>query len=101
MWSASKRDGSVWLDGLLGQNWVWTFNQIAWQQNGSLSLAYPEESDLVLFSPTYCCHNRFFFDNVFEEIALPGEYYVNTTERLVYMIPPGTAAAFPQNMSVP
>lgn len=80
--------GGVWLDGLLGQNWVWTYNRAEALSNGSLTLAYPEVDDLKLFSPTYCCHNRFFFDNVFEEISDPGEYYVNITEMVLYLIPP-------------
>ena len=89
-WGASMQavNGGVWLDGLLGQNWVWTYNRAEALANGSLTLAYPEVSDLELFSPTYCCHNRFFFDNVFEEISADGEYYVNVTEKIVYLIPP-------------
>lgn len=43
-------------------------------------------------SKRYCCHNRFFFDNVFEEISDPGEYYVNVTAQIVYLIPPVDSA---------
>ena len=67
---------------------MWTYNRVVWLQNGSLSLAFPEVDDIEEFAPTYCCHNRFFFDNVFEEINLPGEYYINVTSRIIYMIPP-------------
>jgi hypothetical protein len=37
-------------------------------QNGSFSLAFPEVAPPTT-NITYCCHNRFFFDNVFEELA--------------------------------
>ena len=98
-WNASMapEGGGVWLDGLLGQNWVWTYNRVKVLANGSLTLAYPEVSDLQLFSPTYCCHNRFFFDNVFEEISQPGEYYVNITEKKVYLVPPTEAETETEN----
>lgn len=53
-----------------------------------MSVVYPEVSDVEEFSPTYCCHNRFFFDNVFEEISEPGEYYINVSSQMIYAIPP-------------
>jgi hypothetical protein len=53
-----------------------------------MSVAFPEAYPLTLSWSGYCCHNRFFFDNVFEELSAPGEYYVNVTERTVYAIPP-------------
>lgn len=53
-WPASMASdsGGVWLDGLLGQNWVWTYNRATSLGNGSLTLVYPEVEDLKLFSPT-------------------------------------------------
>jgi hypothetical protein len=43
---------------------------MAWMQNGSVSTVYSEVENLQIFAPSYCCHNRFFFDNVFEELLL-------------------------------
>eukprot|EP00040_Diaphanoeca_grandis_P026996 m.152394 g.152394 ORF g.152394 m.152394 type:complete len:739 (-) comp30805_c1_seq2:189-2405(-) len=84
--SWSSRDG-VWLDGILSQNWIWTYNQVINLQNGSFSLAFPEVAPPTT-NITYCCHNRFFFDNVFEELADVGEYYINTTAMTIYLVVP-------------
>jgi hypothetical protein len=79
--------GGVWLDGILSQNWIWTFNRANRLGNGSYSLASPEVADPTT-QITYCCHNRFVFSNVVEELSEIGEYYVNETESTVLLVSP-------------
>ena len=88
--SWSSPSGGVWVDGILSQNWVWTFNRALNLNNGSFSLASPEAAPPTTLI-TYCCHNRFRFSNVFEELSEVGEYYVNETELAVYLIAPSAS----------
>mgnify|MGYP000229647752 FL=1 len=88
-WPASALDDDgIWLEGIVSENWAWTYNHAIPLANGSMTLQYPEQYEVQIFAYNYCCHNRFFFDNVFEEISQPGEYYINTTEQAIYIIPP-------------
>ncbi len=87
-WNSSwSSPGGVWLDGILSQNWVWTFNRAQRLSNGSYTLTSPEVADPTT-QLTYCCHNRFAFVNVFEELSEIGEYYVNETEMTVFLVAP-------------
>jgi hypothetical protein len=83
--------GGVWIDGILSQNWVWTFNRAINLGNGSFSLAAAEAVSPTT-SITYCCHNRFFFYNVYDELSEVGEYYVDEAALQVYLVAPKAAA---------
>ena len=99
-WTSASQGGGggVWIDGILSQNWVWTFNRATGQPRerlGSYSLAAAEAISPTT-SITYCCHNRFFFSNVYDELSEIGEYYGDEAALQVYLVAPKVLRWQPQ-----
>lgn len=102
-WSESIGSAwGVWLDGVIGNNWEHTYNKVASYAAGTgmITLEYPQNSDMVwknqydpekpLSSSNDCCYNFFYFDNVFEEISEPGEYYIDVAAKKAYVMTDGS-----------
>ncbi|OKP97146.1 OmpL47-type beta-barrel domain-containing protein [Paenibacillus sp. P46E] len=82
----------IWLDGIFGYSWEWSYNKIASIDtvNKSITLAYGEMSGLMkTWYPDF-----HFAQNLLEEIDMPGEYYIDRTQGILYFMP---TAAFGEN----
>jgi hypothetical protein len=79
---------NVWLDGVLGSTWEWTYNRLASvdSENRQITLQYPELSGIAQGDSVRLPH--FYFENIPEEIDQPGEYYIDREKGLLYLYPP-------------
>lgn len=83
-----KDVGNVWLDGVLGSTWEWTYNRLASVDvtKKQITLAYAELGGVGLGASVRLPH--FYFENIPEEIDQPGEYYIDREKGLLYLYPP-------------
>jgi uncharacterized protein YjdB len=75
----------IWLDGIFGYSWEWSYNKIASIDtvNKTITLRYGEMSGL--FKNWY--PDFHFAQNLLEEIDMPGEYYIDRTQGILYFMP--------------
>lgn len=78
----------VWLDGVLGSTWEWTYNRISSVNlaKRQITLAYPELGGVGVGASVRLPH--FYFENIAEEMDRPGEYYLDRDKGLLYIYPP-------------
>ncbi len=84
--SANWKDTSdIWVDGILGQDWVWTFNKVKSinPSADTVTLNYGEVSEPVSWGVT----RGVFFENILEELDSPGEYYIDKNNGILYFYP--------------
>ena len=76
-----------WLDGILSQDWVWSFNKVQSidPAAGTLTLRYGEVNGLMLED---WLHPGFHATNAICEITVPGEYHLDTNRRHILFLPP-------------
>ncbi|TLX74320.1 right-handed parallel beta-helix repeat-containing protein [Labilibacter sediminis] len=77
----------VWLDGVLGTTWEWTYNKIASVdvEKKTITMAHGELN--ALGGGLHRC-SHFYFENIPEEIDQPGEYFIDRKNGLLYLYPP-------------
>ncbi|MGI2293507.1 Ig-like domain-containing protein [Paenibacillus sp. GXUN7292] len=82
LWSQAE---DIWLDGIFGYSWEWSYNKIASidTENKAITLAYGEMSGL--FKNWY--PDFHFAQNLLEEIDMPGEYYIDRSQGILYFMP--------------
>ncbi|MGG4106247.1 Ig-like domain-containing protein [Paenibacillus lautus] len=75
----------IWLDGIFGYSWEWSYNKIASidTQAKSITLRYGEMSGI--FKNWY--PDFHFAQNLLEEIDMPGEYYIDRQAGKLYFLP--------------
>ena len=75
----------IWLDGVLSYSWAWIYNKVAKidTEKKIISLRYGDPYGIV---DTYS-QNFFFFENLLEEIDVPGEYYIDRKKACLYFYP--------------
>ncbi|WJH32197.1 right-handed parallel beta-helix repeat-containing protein [Paenibacillus sp. CC-CFT747] len=75
----------IWLDGIFGYSWEWSYNKIASIDtlNKQITLRYGEMSGL--FKNWY--PDFHFAQNLLEEIDMPGEYFIDRTQGILYFLP--------------
>ncbi|MEK4118043.1 MULTISPECIES: Ig-like domain-containing protein [Paenibacillus] len=75
----------IWLDGIFGYSWEWSYNQIAAidTEAKSITLRYGEMSGI--FKNWY--PDFHFAQNLLEEIDMPGEYYIDRQTGKLYFLP--------------
>ncbi|WP_405452556.1 OmpL47-type beta-barrel domain-containing protein [Paenibacillus sp. HJGM_3] len=88
----------IWLDGIFGYSWEWSYNKIASIDtvNKRITLRYGEMSGL--FKNWY--PDFHFAQNLLEEIDMPGEYYIDRTQGLLYFLPTASFEAEQPNITV-
>ncbi|MFK7697046.1 Ig-like domain-containing protein [Paenibacillus sp. HJGM_3] len=75
----------IWLDGIFGYSWEWSYNKIASidTENRSITLQYGEMSGIQKnWYPDF-----HFAENLLEEIDAPGEYYIDRKNGVLYVLP--------------
>lgn len=75
----------IWVDGIFGYSWEWSYNKVAQIDTvkKEITLGYGEMSRLNKnWYPDF-----HFFENLFEEIDMPGEYYIDRTNGILYLLP--------------
>ncbi|UVI29386.1 Ig-like domain-containing protein [Paenibacillus spongiae] len=75
----------IWLDGIFGYSWEWSYNKIASIDTGNrtIKLQYGEMSGIQKnWYPDF-----HFAENLLEEIDAPGEYYIDRTTGVLYLLP--------------
>lgn len=74
----------VWTNGQFSQAWEWSINKPYSLVGNVMTLSYAEYSGVIQGSYGNC----FFFENVLEEMTLPGEYYLDVSANKLYFNPP-------------
>jgi len=79
---------NVFLDGVLGSTWEWTYNQLASVDvaEKQITLAHPELHGIGKGESVRLPH--FYFENIPEEIDSFGEYYIDRERGLLYLCSP-------------
>jgi hypothetical protein len=104
-----KDEKDIWIDGVLSQDWAWTYNKVAsidtkaktitlqyGEVYGVMGMAPKEKKPFAELNaqakkvkkPKAKPRDFFFVDNVFAELDAPGEYYLNRDTGILYVIPP-------------
>lgn len=75
----------IWMDGIFGYSWEWSYNKVESfdLENQTLTLRYGEMSGLMKTWFEDFHH----FENLLEELDVPGEYYVDRSEGILYFQP--------------
>ncbi|MBD2848437.1 S-layer homology domain-containing protein [Paenibacillus sp. IB182496] len=75
----------IWLDGIFGYSWEWSYNKVAAIDTASktITLQYGEMSGI--FKNWY--PDFHFAENLLEELDAPGEYYIDRTQGMLYLMP--------------
>ncbi|WP_246469549.1 Ig-like domain-containing protein [Cohnella nanjingensis] len=80
-----KQADEIWLDGIFGYSWEWSYNKIASidTDKKTITLQYGEMSGIQKnWYPDF-----HFAENLLEEIDAPGEYYIDRAKGLLYLFP--------------
>ncbi|MCF6468733.1 phage tail protein [Nonomuraea sp. MG754425] len=75
----------VWMDGIFGYSWEWSYNKVAAIDTEAkrITLRYGEMSGLMKsWYPDF-----HFAENLLEELDAPGEYYIDRTKGVLYLVP--------------
>ncbi len=74
----------IFLDGVLGKSWEWTYNQLKAVdlENNEVTLKRGEIGGISANKGSY-----FFFENIVEEIDDPGEFYIDRNNGKLYFYP--------------
>eukprot|EP01063_Lacrimia_lanifica_P018876 TRINITY_DN2583_c0_g1_i4.p1 TRINITY_DN2583_c0_g1~~TRINITY_DN2583_c0_g1_i4.p1 ORF type:complete len:887 (+),score=242.03 TRINITY_DN2583_c0_g1_i4:44-2704(+) len=72
----------VFLDGVVGRSWEWTYNQVHSVTGDEVQLLRGEQSGLMTGK-----HPHFHFENVPEELDEPGEWWLDRTNKKLYIWP--------------
>ena len=77
----------VWIDGILGRDWHWTFNRARkiFPDRGIVELRYGEVEGI---RNDDWLHPGVQFVNLLEEIDEAGEYYIDRADGRVFFLPP-------------
>ncbi|MFP4978969.1 Ig-like domain-containing protein [Paenibacillus sp. CN-4] len=80
-----KQADDIWLDGIFGYSWEWSYNKIASidTEAKTITLRYGEMSKIrKTWYPDF-----HFAQNLLEEIDMPGEYYIDRKAGKLYFMP--------------
>jgi hypothetical protein len=76
----------IWLSGVFSWSWQWSFNRVAAIDlpSKTITLRYGERSGIT----DQYSHDYFFAENLLEEIDQPGEYFLDRTAGILFLLPP-------------
>jgi len=77
----------IWIDGVLSQDWVWTYNSVS-SVDAFSGVVQLGDEEVVQIGKTGTSDTFFFFENILEEIDEPGEYFVDSAAKTLYIYPP-------------
>jgi hypothetical protein len=83
LWALAE---DVWLSGVFSWSWQWSYNRVASidMQSQTITLRYGERSGIT----DQYSHDYFFAENLLEEIDQPGEYFLDRTTGILFLLPP-------------
>ncbi|QUI22299.1 right-handed parallel beta-helix repeat-containing protein [Vallitalea pronyensis] len=75
----------IWMDGILSYDWVWGYNRIQHMdsEKRQVTLTYGTQDGVFDWGET----RGVFFQNILEEIDMPGEYYIDRDAKKLYYYP--------------
>lgn len=76
----------IWLSGVFSWSWQWSFNRVAAIDvpAKTITLRYGERNGIT----DQYSHDYFFAENLLEEIDQPGEYFLDRTTGMLFILPP-------------
>lgn len=86
-----RESDDIWLSGVFSWSWQWSYNRVAAIDvaKREITLGYGERDGIEdKYSFDY-----FFVENLLEEIDRPGEYYLDRTTGMLYLLPPESFAS--------
>ncbi|MEM9481818.1 MAG: right-handed parallel beta-helix repeat-containing protein [Verrucomicrobiota bacterium] len=90
-WSSADE---VWIDGILGRDWHWTFNQVK-RVNPVRGLVELRHGEVSGIRDEDWLHTEVQFVNLLEEIDALGEYYIDRRRHKIYFLPPPSPGKIP------
>ncbi|MEM0896007.1 MAG: right-handed parallel beta-helix repeat-containing protein [Verrucomicrobiota bacterium] len=84
----------VWIDGILGRDWHWTFNRVK-RLNPTRGLVELRHGEVSGIRDEDWLHTEVQFVNLLEEIDASGEYYIDRRRQKIYFLPPPSPGKVP------
>jgi len=81
-----QKADDIWLDGVFSEDWAWSYNRVARidVEQKTITLRYGDVYRLQKRGDT----DFFHAENLLEEIDMPGEYYIDRSTGILYLLPP-------------
>ncbi len=72
----------IFLDGVLGRSWEWTYNKIESITGNEITITRGEISGILSSKPSH-----FHYENIAEELDVAGEFYLDRQNKILYFYP--------------
>lgn len=76
---------NIWVDNIVSYDWVWSYNKVEEINATDRTVEFSYGTNHGVFS--WGDTRGLFFANIFEEIDMPGEYYIDRENMLLYYYP--------------
>ncbi len=78
---------SVWIDGILSENWAWSYNRVRSYVPATRTMAVAH-GEVYGIKREEWIHDGFFFEDLPEELDRPGEYWIDRATGKAWLWPP-------------
>lgn len=88
-WSLTPDSNTIWVVGVFAKSWEWSYNQLKGfnaysEKKNKVSLSYAEVTAPLIQE----WHSNFHhYENIFEELTQPGEYFIDREKKLLFIYP--------------
>ncbi|MBL7671061.1 MAG: right-handed parallel beta-helix repeat-containing protein [Bdellovibrionaceae bacterium] len=88
-WSLTLDLNNIWVVGVFAKSWEWSYNRLKAfnafsEKKNKVSLSYAEVTEPLIQK----WHSNFHhYENIFEELTRPGEYFIDREKKLLFIYP--------------